>query len=326
MPGGGIAEILRGAEGGTSGVNVGAIERKLNEIADAHKLKATAQAVAALGHDDDGPGRESVDAVTKVVQTAQTLAEMQSEREKMAREEADALRQRLDELEARLRDGRREERREQTDALTAMATMLTGVLAESRQNQSEMTKLVLELLARHQQPPSDPLRDELAQTALRMAFSRQDPDEEVAKRLRLAQQVAEAMGFSRGQGNITNLDQYRLVKEMELAAKRLELEQQKMDRQLGVEEKKAEHISQGLARVAEAFAQRAPTGQAPSGQGLAGTRVQRYRCQDCGTLAMFDKPVADYECPGCKARVFVGGAGAPPVAPGAASPPETAGE
>jgi len=313
MPGG-IAEVLKGHEG-SAAPNLDVIGKKLTEIADAAKLKATAQAVGALIREDDTPTRDTVDTTAKTIGIAKDLAEMESERVRQAREEAEALRQRVQELEERVKETRREERRDQMDAFTAMATMLTTVLAEARQNQAELTKMVLEVLKQQQQPQHDPLRENLVNTALQMAFQRTDPDEEARRRLQWARELAETMGYRRDTANIVNLDAARAAHEMKLAEKRLELEEKKLERQLAVEEQRVKSMSEAVSTVGQALAGKLPLPGAGAGKGgLAGTQVHRYRClgvledgSTCNTVAMFDRPVEEYECPSCHQRVMVGG-------------------
>jgi len=311
MPGG-IVEALKGPNS-VGAPNVAAIERKLSEIADAAKLKATAQAVGALIRDDEGPSRDTVDTTAKTIGMAKDLAEMESERVRQAREEAEALRQRVQELEERVRESRREERRDQMDAFSAMASMLTTVLAEARQNQAELTKMVLEVLQQQRQPQSDPIKDTLVNTALQMAFQRSDPDEEARRRIQWAREMAEALGYRRDTGNVVNIDAARAAHEMKLAERRLELEEKKLERELAVEEARAKSMAEAVSTVGQALAGRLPAQGGGKG-GLAGTRVHRYRClgtledgSTCNAVAMFDRPVTDYECPSCHQRVIVGG-------------------
>jgi ribosomal protein L37E len=191
-------------------------------------------------------------------------------------------------------------------AFQAMATMLTGVLAESRSNQTEMTKMLMETLARQQQPPSDPLRDQIMSIGLTAMTSRPDPDEELERHLK----VAERLGYKRPDpsGNVVDLSLVRARHEMTIAERRLELEQRRMDAELAREDrtadrelKVAEERARALTEGIKAFGVAVGSRGKPDGQQATPTpaRLVRYRCNRCGVESGVPDGVPPKFCAAC---------------------------
>lgn len=302
MPGG-ISEAWRTVDGG-QGPNVSAIEKKLGEIADAAKLKATAQAVGALIRDDDTPSKNDVDVADKTLLMAARMADMESDKVKAAREEAEALRHRVAELEERTREGKREERREQLDTFGVLTQvmgqnqqMMMQMLADRAERETALLEKIADLSSRRDDPQTDFLRQIGQQAVLGRLNS--DPDEELERHLK----VAERLGYKRPQdadpSGVINLDAVRAKHAMTIEERRLALEEAKLTREMDrldkvalgevqAKTKQADALAQGLAAFGKAVGGRAAPGQ-PQEAPPPPRRPVPYECSNCHTVTATER-------------------------------------
>jgi DNA-directed RNA polymerase subunit RPC12/RpoP len=305
----GIASIL--AARNTGGVSLDAIQHELKEILEAHKLKATAQAVAALSNSDDPPpDKTAVDTTAKLVQIGKDLAGVEGERAKVLLEENERLRERLEKLESALREGKREDRQATMDWLLAMGQtnqtliqMMVGLLQESRQSQVDLLKQMLEL---RRAPDEDPIR----QIGIQMVMGalKRDPDQDLERYITTIERFGSKLGL--GNQNVTNLEMWKFAKQIELDMKRWELEHEREQRRIEVEERKAKNQAEALARLGEAISGRlalsSSTGTDPGQPNVPSRRgLYRYQCLNCSGNAVFERPVNQYNCPYCHTDVVV---------------------
>jgi hypothetical protein len=308
----GIAAVLSARN--STQWSIDAIQHELKEILEAHKLKATAQAVAALGGSggDAPPDQGAVNITEKLVNIGKDLAGVETERAKLLLQENQALRERLEQLEERLRERRGEERRENMDFMQAMAQtqstliqLAVGLLQEQRSAQTQLIQQLLEI-GRPQQ--DDPLRQIGMQTI--MSALQRDPDQDLDRLLDRMEKFRQRLGMGQG-SNISHLELYKFTKQLELELEKWRAQQELEREKLEVDKQKAANQAQALSRLGEAIAGRFGPGTAPTPTGEAPTpppsrrSLYRYRCLACNGNAIFEAPVAEYDCPYCRTHVQV---------------------
>lgn len=318
MAGAGIgAMVTEGQHAGNGAVNVD-IGKELKDTFSRVKNVADAAAVGTLmrsiAGDTQAPTKDEASVANTTISIAKDLTEMQTGKEKSAREDAEYWRQRAEDAEGKAKENRLGERQQNMDAMAAMGSMMQGM--------STMVVGLVEKMAAGVQQPKDDLRDSLLGYALQnMMAPREDPDEVAARRLKAMREMAEAMGYRRdtGSGNVTSLEHYRAVKEFELQSRRLELEATQVDRKLAVEESRAKSMTDVLGKVIPAIAGRAAGRTAGSGGngngGSAGNtpapsqpRRTLYQCGGdggCGTVTGVEDGKASFFCSGCGKNIAV---------------------
>lgn len=298
MAGRGIGTELLEDGGGTAlgSVDLGKeLKDTLGRVKNVADAAAVGQLVRSIAGDNEGPNKDEADVAGKTINIAKDLTAMQTDKEKAARDEAEYWRLRAQEAEEQAKAKKSESRQEEIGAMGAMAQVFGTMLQEARANQTEMTKLVMGLLERQQQPQQDPLREGMVNAFLQMAMTRTDPGEEVAKWVKMA----EAFGYRRPDAvgaNVVNLDLARASHAMRMEERRLLLEEQRLNREMDrLEEKdKADAAAKEknaafLADIGKGFAAAAGGrvgGQSPQGQQQpTPERLVRYRCQKCGGVS-----------------------------------------
>jgi len=285
----------------------------LNRVKQVADAAAVGQLVRSIAGEAEAPTKDEVDAAGKTISIAKDLTAMQSDKEKAARDEAEYWRQRALQAEEEAKLRKTESRQEELGAMQTMASVFASMLNESRQNQSEMTRLVLELLDKQRQTGvADPVTQHLAELGLEVlrGQSQRRPVEELKDAIETLRAVGIPVGQSAMPGNVTSLDAYRMVKQMELESRRLDLEAQRMRDEVEARRRQADAIVEAAKGFAAGAARAA--GQAPPPQAPPRPKLVPIQCQACSTVTGVPEGTADYECPACKQRVYI-------------QPPETGG-
>jgi len=316
MPGPGLmSTVLGSTDNPISGVDLG---REIKDTMNRVKQAADAATVGTLIRSvvaPDTPSKDEVDAAGKTIEIAKDITALQTEKEKLALQEAEYWRQRAKEAEEEAARRKGATREEEVGMMGAMAKIFGELLNQHTQTSNQLTNMVIELLKEQRQPQRDELRDSLVQMALQMAFqNRPDPDQEAMKRLETMRQLAEAMGYRREPaGNVINLDYVRLAHQMHMDEERVRLERERMLRQFEAdqelkaqerEQKKqyAEFLSStGRALLAAASKSGGSANAPPAPQ----ARLIRVQCGKCQTQIAVPEGTTDYECPGCHERVYI---------------------
>lgn len=303
-------------ETGVAGVDIG---RELKDTLGRVKQVADAAAVGTLmrtiAGETDGPSRDEVDVAGKTIGIAKDITAMQTEREEAARKEAEYWRLRAQEAEEAAKAKRSESKQEELGAMGAMATIFSSMLKESRENQGEMTRLVLELLKEQRQGgTADPVTQNLAQLGLQVlqGQSQRRPVDD----LKEAVDTLKAVGVPVGQqaaGNVVDLDRYRFMHQMNMDMERFALEKAKVLGEIEAGNTRSKQLTDVLQSIGAAVASRQNGTPQNAPEGTQGTALQRWRCQNtlgdgdekCGYVTMLSErpPDDQYQCPKCKKTV-----------------------
>lgn len=312
MPGGGVAEILRGGAEGDGKSDTGVVHDALRRLVKAKEMESEARAAAhLLGQEESGPPKESVQGLSGLVSAAREMAGLDTDRRTAALEESEYWRRRAIEAEERGKANRGEERQQNMDAMAAMGQMMMGM--------STMVVGLVEKMANGvQKPEPDPLQQRIMDIGLMALSSRPDPDEELEKHIK----VAERLGYRRpadSDPSVINLDAVRAKHQMTLEERRIALEERRLDREMArldkvalgevqAKTKQADALAQGLAAFGKAVGGRAAGGQPQQQAPEPPPQPRRidYQCSACNQLTTTDR-TDKFMCsnPDCAQVVYI---------------------